>query len=143
MAEVGRAWALARERDVPDGKKTGSSCGDECSRRSLWRAGAAHRGRLADAQRAVRQYPHSDGHDRREGGCSRAFDGACAASSRLGQNAQRRARLTRSLTTRGELMPVLAVDGAEIYYEVHGNGPPMLLISGTACDGAFWTPHQV
>jgi pimeloyl-ACP methyl ester carboxylesterase len=40
-------------------------------------------------------------------------------------------------------MPVLAVDGADIYYEVHGNGPPMLMLSGTACDGAFWTPHQV
>ncbi len=40
-------------------------------------------------------------------------------------------------------MPVLAVDGAEISFEVHGDGPPMLLISGTACDGAFWKPHQV
>ena len=40
-------------------------------------------------------------------------------------------------------MAVLAVDGADIYYEVHGNGPPMLLLSGTACDGVFWTPHQV
>ena len=40
-------------------------------------------------------------------------------------------------------MPVLAVEGADIYYEVHGKGPPMLLIAGTACDGAFWKPHQV
>lgn len=40
-------------------------------------------------------------------------------------------------------MPTLAVDGAEVYYEVHGRGPPMLLIAGTACDGAFWSPHQV
>lgn len=40
-------------------------------------------------------------------------------------------------------MPVLEVDGADIYYEVHGKGPPMLLIAGTACDGAFWSPHQV
>ena len=34
-------------------------------------------------------------------------------------------------------MPVLAVEGADIYYEVHGKGPPMLLLSGTACDGGF------
>lgn len=40
-------------------------------------------------------------------------------------------------------MPRLEVDGADIYYEVHGRGPPMLLIAGTACDGAFWSPHQV
>lgn len=40
-------------------------------------------------------------------------------------------------------MPILKTDGADIYYEVHGNGPPMLLISGTACDGAFWSPYQV
>jgi pimeloyl-ACP methyl ester carboxylesterase len=40
-------------------------------------------------------------------------------------------------------MPILDVEGAEIYYEVHGKGPPMLLLSGTACDGGFWTPHQV
>lgn len=40
-------------------------------------------------------------------------------------------------------MSTLRTDGADIYYEVHGSGPPMLLISGTACDGAFWSPHQV
>lgn len=40
-------------------------------------------------------------------------------------------------------MPVQKVDGADIYYEVHGRGPPMLLIAGTACDGAFWSPFQV
>lgn len=39
-------------------------------------------------------------------------------------------------------MPTLNTDGADIYYEVHGSGPPMLLISGTACDGAFWSPYQ-
>ena len=40
-------------------------------------------------------------------------------------------------------MPILEVEGADIHYEVHGSGPPLLLISGTACDGAFWKPHQV
>lgn len=40
-------------------------------------------------------------------------------------------------------MPVLETEGADIYYEVHGKGPPMLLIAGTACNGAFWSPHQV
>lgn len=40
-------------------------------------------------------------------------------------------------------MPFLEVDGANIYYELHGSGPPLLLIAGTACDGNFWKPYQV
>lgn len=40
-------------------------------------------------------------------------------------------------------MPILETAGAEVYYEVHGSGPPMLLMSGTACDGDFWKPWQV
>jgi pimeloyl-ACP methyl ester carboxylesterase len=40
-------------------------------------------------------------------------------------------------------MPMLKTDGADVYYEVHGSGPPILLIAGTACDGAFWSPYQV
>ena len=40
-------------------------------------------------------------------------------------------------------MPVLQLDEADIHYEVHGKGPPLLLISGTACDGDFWKPYQV
>lgn len=40
-------------------------------------------------------------------------------------------------------MPFLKTEGAEIYYETHGDGPPMLLIAGTACDGDFWSPYQV
>jgi 3-oxoadipate enol-lactonase len=40
-------------------------------------------------------------------------------------------------------MPILHVEEADIYYEVHGSGPPLLFIAGTACDGAFWKPYQV
>lgn len=31
-------------------------------------------------------------------------------------------------------MPIIAVNGIEIYYEVHGSGPPLLAISGTGGD---------
>jgi pimeloyl-ACP methyl ester carboxylesterase len=40
-------------------------------------------------------------------------------------------------------VPILPLEGAEIFYETHGKGPPLLLMSGTACDGEFWKPHQV
>lgn len=40
-------------------------------------------------------------------------------------------------------MPTLAQPGAEIFYEVHGSGPPMILLAGTAGDGEFWKPYQV
>jgi aminoacrylate hydrolase len=40
-------------------------------------------------------------------------------------------------------MPVLRLKDVDLSYEVHGSGPPVLLIAGTACDGAFWKPHQV
>lgn len=40
-------------------------------------------------------------------------------------------------------MPILQSDRASIYYEVHGSGPPLLFIAGTACDGNFWKPFQV
>ncbi len=39
-------------------------------------------------------------------------------------------------------MPVLRLsDGEELYYEIHGQGPPLALISGLNGTGAFWTPH--
>ena len=40
-------------------------------------------------------------------------------------------------------MPVLNAGEADIYYEIAGRGPPILLIAGTACDGQFWKPWQV
>ena len=40
-------------------------------------------------------------------------------------------------------MPFLNRADADIHYELHGKGTPLLLISGTACDGDFWKPHQV
>jgi len=32
-------------------------------------------------------------------------------------------------------------DGEDLYYEVHGQGPPLVLISGLNGVGAFWKPH--
>ena len=32
-------------------------------------------------------------------------------------------------------------DGEELYYEVHGQGPPLVLISGLNGVGGFWKPH--
>ncbi len=40
-------------------------------------------------------------------------------------------------------MPTLKLKDAEIYYEVHGDGPPMVFLSETACDGEVWKIYQV
>ena len=32
-------------------------------------------------------------------------------------------------------------DGAELYYEIHGSGPPLFLVPGLGGDGRFWTEH--
>jgi aminoacrylate hydrolase len=32
-------------------------------------------------------------------------------------------------------------DGAELYYETHGNGPPLFLVPGLGGDGRFWGDH--
>jgi pimeloyl-ACP methyl ester carboxylesterase len=40
-------------------------------------------------------------------------------------------------------MPVLKRDGAEIYYETHGDGPPFLFCSVTGLDHQAWNFHQV
>lgn len=37
-------------------------------------------------------------------------------------------------------MPQFEREGARIHYELRGSGPPMLLIAGTASDGASWAP---
>lgn len=37
-------------------------------------------------------------------------------------------------------MPNLRTSGASVYYEVAGDGPPMLLLAGTASDNASWGP---
>lgn len=36
-------------------------------------------------------------------------------------------------------MPFLKVNDAQIYYESHGSGSPLVLIAGYACDHTFWT----
>jgi aminoacrylate hydrolase len=39
-------------------------------------------------------------------------------------------------------MPHLKLrDGAELYYEKHGSGPPLFLVPGLGGDGRFWDPH--
>ena len=36
-------------------------------------------------------------------------------------------------------MPHLKLrDGAELYYETHGSGPPLFLVPGLGGDGRFW-----
>ena len=40
-------------------------------------------------------------------------------------------------------MPVLPVEGAEINYETHGDGPPLMFLSATAWHGGIWKLHQV
>jgi aminoacrylate hydrolase len=32
-------------------------------------------------------------------------------------------------------------DGAELYYETHGSGPPLMLVAGLGGDGRFWDAH--
>jgi aminoacrylate hydrolase len=38
-------------------------------------------------------------------------------------------------------MPVAAAGGAEIYYEVHGQGDPVLLVPGLSGLGSYWQPQ--
>ncbi len=39
-------------------------------------------------------------------------------------------------------MPHLKLrDGAELYYETHGSGPPLFLVAGMGGDGRFWSEH--
>ena len=37
-------------------------------------------------------------------------------------------------------MPILTRDGIDLYYEVDGSGPPLLLVAGLASDLLGWTP---
>ncbi len=49
---------------------------------------------------------------------------------------------TSGRPARNERVPVLKLaDGEELYYEVHGTGPPLALVSGLNGVGAFWAPH--
>jgi aminoacrylate hydrolase len=38
-------------------------------------------------------------------------------------------------------MPTMQISGGELYYEVHGAGPPLLLAAGLGGVGAFWKPQ--
>lgn len=38
-------------------------------------------------------------------------------------------------------MPVLSVPGADLFYDVSGSGPPLLLIQGVGCIGETWRPQ--
>jgi 3-oxoadipate enol-lactonase len=40
-------------------------------------------------------------------------------------------------------MATLRLNDVDIYYEVHGQGPPMVCLSETACDGEVWKIYQV
>jgi len=38
-------------------------------------------------------------------------------------------------------MPKAIIDGFEIYYEIHGNGSPVLLVPGLGGAGSYWNPN--
>ena len=38
-------------------------------------------------------------------------------------------------------MPLVKIDGADIAYEVHGEGPPVLLVAGLGGAGSYWQPQ--
>ena len=38
-------------------------------------------------------------------------------------------------------MPKARIDDIEIYYEIHGSGPPVLLVAGLGGEGAYWHPQ--
>jgi pimeloyl-ACP methyl ester carboxylesterase len=40
-------------------------------------------------------------------------------------------------------MPTIKVNDIDLYYEVHGQGPAMVFLSETACDGEVWKIYQV
>jgi pimeloyl-ACP methyl ester carboxylesterase len=40
-------------------------------------------------------------------------------------------------------MPFLNINDTEIYYELHGDGPPLLFCSVTGLDHQAWKFHQV
>src|SRR5438093_12333953 len=46
--------------------------------------------------------------------------------------------------SRGGLeMALLQLKDTQLYYEVHGQGQPMVFLSETACDGEVWKLYQV
>ena len=47
-------------------------------------------------------------------------------------------------STKGEVtLPYVSVEEGDLYYEVHGEGPPFLFCAGTATDGEGWKFYQV
>jgi len=42
---------------------------------------------------------------------------------------------------RGNMALFKLRDGAELYHEIHGSGPPLFLVAGLGGDGRFWTDH--
>ena len=38
-------------------------------------------------------------------------------------------------------MPIARIDDADIYYEVHGAGPPVMLVAGLGGAGSYWQPQ--
>jgi pimeloyl-ACP methyl ester carboxylesterase len=48
-----------------------------------------------------------------------------------------------TITNKETRMPTVGANGADIYYEVHGEGQPFIFFSETACDGEIWKLHQV
>lgn len=49
-------------------------------------------------------------------------------------------RISGYETGQAVAMPILNRDGVELYYELHGSGPPLLLVAGLASDCLSWQP---
>src|SRR5271170_580261 len=59
--------------------------------------------------------------------------------AKFGSSHSRRDRARMRPGTPGETaVPKLNRDGVEIYYEVHGSGPPLLLTHGYSSTSAMW-----
>lgn len=41
----------------------------------------------------------------------------------------------------GVTMPFATIDGSQFYYEITGNGPPLLLVTGLAGVASYWDPN--
>jgi pimeloyl-ACP methyl ester carboxylesterase len=37
----------------------------------------------------------------------------------------------------------ITANGQSLYYEIHGNGPPLVLVMGIGYDATLWEPHQI
>jgi 3-oxoadipate enol-lactonase len=54
-----------------------------------------------------------------------------------------KAELTSRKLEHGQRSGVVSANGQELYYEIHGAGPPLVLVMGIGYDSSLWTLEQV